>query len=331
MNNRFILQPYTGTKSRFRCPKCRHPHKTFKRYIDTETNQYLADHVGRCDREEQCGYHFSPRDYFAVAPYDVHIKPVKKYHRQPNKSQFNVLPRSLVKDSCRAYSNNNFISFLAKMFGEGKALELAALYHIGTASHWQGATVFWQIDIKGNVRTGKIMLYDRTTCKRVKQPFNHIAWVHRLMRNAECRMRNENKTSAIGTPTSEFILKQCLFGEHLLINSQGRIVCLVESEKTAIIASVYMPEYIWLAAGSLNGLNEAKCRVLANRTVIMFPDVNGYAKWHSKAQELNLRIPSATFVINDSLELSATDNEREQGIDLADRWIAEFEQRAVRL
>jgi len=65
MNNRFILQPYTGTKSRFRCPKCRHPHKTFKRYINTETNQYLADHIGRCDREEQCGYHFAPRDYFA--------------------------------------------------------------------------------------------------------------------------------------------------------------------------------------------------------------------------------------------------------------------------
>ena len=59
--------------------------------------------------------------------------------------------------------------------------------------------------------------------------------------------------------------------------------------------------------------------------VIMFPDVNGYAKWHSKAQELNLRIPSATFVINNSLELSATDKEREQGIDLADRWIDEFE------
>jgi len=57
----------------------------------------------------------------------------------------------------------------------------------------------------------------------------------------------------------------------------------------------------------------------------MFPDVNGYAKWHSKAQELNLRIPSATFVINNSLELSATDKEREQGIDLADRWIDEFE------
>jgi len=322
--NRFILQPYTGIKSRFYCPKCQHPHKTFKRYIDTETNQYLADHVGRCDREEQCGYHFAPRNYFATTRYDVHIKPIKQYYKQPDKNQFNVLPRMLVKESCRSYANNNFVCFLAKMFGEGKALELASLYHIGTASHWHGATVFWQIAIKGSARTGKIMLYDRNTCKRVKHPFNHIAWVHKLVGNAECRMRNENKTSAIDTPTSEFLLKQCLFGEHLLFEDQGRIVCLVESEKTAVIASVYMPEYIWLAAGSLNGLNADKCRVLANRTVIMFPDVNGYAKWHNKAQELNLRIPSATFVIDDSLELSATDKEREQGIDLADRWIAEW-------
>ena len=43
------------------------------------------------------------------------------------------------------------------------------------------------------------MLYDPTTGKRVKEPFNHISWVHKVIKQPE------------------FELKQCLFGEHLLL------------------------------------------------------------------------------------------------------------------
>jgi len=103
-----------------------------------------------------------------------------------------------------------------------------------------------------------------------------------------------------------------------------KTVAIAESEKTAIICSFIYPEYIWLAAGSLEGLSRNKCRVLKNRRVILFPDVNGYDKWKLKAREMNLRLPTANFTVDTALERTATPDERTRGIDIADRWIEQI-------
>lgn len=39
------------------CPNCNK--KTLVLYIDTETSAYISEAVGRCDREINCGYHYS--------------------------------------------------------------------------------------------------------------------------------------------------------------------------------------------------------------------------------------------------------------------------------
>ena len=92
------------------------------------------------------------------------------------------------------------------------------------------------------------------------------------------------------------------------------------------MGSLYHADYIWLAAGSLEGLSLSKCKVLNGRRVVLFPDVNGYDKWKLKARELNLRLPAANFTVNKILENTATSEERAQGIDLADRWIEQIKQ-----
>ena len=39
-------------------------------YIDTENNnQYLSDNVGKCNRLDKCGYHYTPRQYFTDNPH----------------------------------------------------------------------------------------------------------------------------------------------------------------------------------------------------------------------------------------------------------------------
>jgi len=48
-----------------------------------------------------------------------------------------------------------------------------------------------------------------------------------------------------------FNLLQCFFGEHLLKIYPYKYVAIAESEKSAIIANMIMPELIWLAAGNL--------------------------------------------------------------------------------
>ena len=42
------------------------------------------------------------------------------------------------------------------------------MYNLGTAVHYGGSIVYWQIDSTGNVRAGKVMGYDKDTGKRLK-------------------------------------------------------------------------------------------------------------------------------------------------------------------
>lgn len=328
--HRFILQPYRSPASRYRCPKCQHRNKTFTRYIDLETDNHLDDNVGRCDRADKCGYHYTPRQYFAGNPYNVRAPQIKTYDAMPVKDLFNHLPVSLIKESTvqKAYIHNNFILFLAAIFGWETALQAAERYNIGTSKHWHGATVFWQADTKGRVRTGKIMLYDSSTGKRVKQPFNHIAWVHSLVGKSESRKSQEEAANHLSdsrtSRLSDYKLQQCFFGEHLLGKNTAAIVGITESEKTAVMASIMMPGFIWLAAGSLHGLDGDKCKVLKNRTVFLFPDVGAYGYWSECARTLNLKIPTTTFLVHEEMERTATDEERATGADMGDRWIGEL-------
>ena len=66
---RYQLEKYRGRGSRYVCPKCRRKH-TFTRYIDTYNNNiYINDDVGKCNRLDKCGYHYTPRQYFEDNPW----------------------------------------------------------------------------------------------------------------------------------------------------------------------------------------------------------------------------------------------------------------------
>jgi len=328
--HRYTLEPYTGRASRHTCPNCHQRGHTYKRYINTETGQPLADHVGKCDRADHCNYHFPPRRYFAENGGGYNPRQVQAAAKQAK--SFDTLPRRYVDDTAREYHRNNFIHFLTECLGVYAALSLAEKYKIGTSKHWPGATIFWQIDVNDRVRTGKIMLYNPTDGRRVKKPFNHITWAHTALAS-ESRVVSSESGDTHHSPltthhsqltTHHFELKQCLFGEHLLHTDPFKTVAIAESEKTAVICSFFYPQYIWLASGSLEGLSWDKCKVLANRDVILFPDVNGYQKWRQKARELRLRLPEARFRVDDTLERTANWHERHLGIDMADRWIEQL-------
>ena len=297
--HKYILEPYKGMNTRYRCPDCQQSNKTFSLYIDTETGEQLHHSVGRCNRESNCGHHYTPKQYFQDNNISFDTRQPKAYKPQPVTPQqkpVSFIPVEVLKASLKGHKANHFVKFLITLFGVEVASELVSRYFIATSKHWNGATVFWQIDTQGKVRTGKIMLYSPSTGKRIKEPFNHINWVHKAIKQAE------------------FELKQCLYGEHLLID-KTKPVAIVESEKTAVIASVYLPQFIWVAVGSLTNLNAEKCSILKGRGVTLFPDLNGFDKWSSKAKELS---HLANFTVSNLLERKATEAERKQGFDLAD-------------
>ena len=206
------------------------------------------------------------------------------------------IPDELFKASLKGYEQNHFISYLINLFGSEITNNLINTYHIGSSKHWKGATVFWQRDLSGKIRTGKIMLYNALNGKRIKTPFTHITWAHIILQ------------------LKDFELKQCFFGEHLLTD-RSKTVAIVESEKTALIASVYLPQFIWLAVGSISNLTIQKFAVLKARKVVLFPDLNGYTQWNNKIIALS---SIADVYISDLLERKATEKDRILGLDLAD-------------
>jgi hypothetical protein len=309
--HKYILEPYKGMNTRYRCPTCKQRDKTFSLYIDTETGEHIHPTVGRCNRESNCGQHYTPKQYFQDNNISFDTPQPKAYKPRPVtpiQKPVSFIPVEVFKASLKAHETNHFVQFLINLFGVEVASQLVNRYFIATSKHWNGATVFWQIDTQGKVRTGKIMLYSPTTGKRVKNLEIPVYWVHKALKQPE------------------FELRQCLFGEHLLID-KIKPVAIVESEKTAVIASVYLPHFIWVAVGSLTNLNAEKCSILKGRTVILFPDLNGFDKWSSKAKELS---HLAIFSVSDLLERKATETEKKQGFDLAD-YLIKYDYKAFAL
>ena len=306
MNNeyRFRLQKYRHG-SKIDCPSCGH-RKCFTRYIDTEVAIEFPDYVGRRDREEHCGYHYTPKEYFAGNPQAKEqisspsiSRPSIMKAKKANTPAVSHIDAAIMEKSMSHYNINPLFAYMCSAFGDAEAERLFRHYKVGTSSKWGGSTVFWQVDMAGRVRTGKIICYDPATGHRIKEPQAHVSWAH----------------SALRIP--DFNLRQCLFGEHLLATDREQMVMLVESEKTAMIAAHFMPSFLWLATGGKNGcFNRDAMQVLADRDVTLFPDLGATGQWSEKAEMLRGICRSVTVSL--LLEQQATDEQREQGLDIAD-------------
>jgi len=300
----YHLEKYRTKASRHECPNC-HRH-SFTLYVDDD-GQPLDPMCGRCDHESRCGYHYPPKEYYRDHPTDgragkVFI-PKMQAIAQPPKSLCTI-PFRYVRQS--ASYNSTLVRFLCSLFDQG-TLEsptlrrLGELYALGATR--DRAVVFWQIDINGRVRSGKIMKYGADG-HRIKDG-SGANWVHAKM------IRD-------GLLPSDWELTQCLFGEHLLNLSMNRekVVAVVESEKSALIGAACFPDYVWLATGGKSQLSLEKMKVLTGRTVVMFPDVDGYEEWSRRAKAFTF----CNVIVSTALEKNATEEERAAQIDIAD-WL----------
>jgi hypothetical protein len=226
--------------------------------------------------------------------------PVEDYsERNPILPRINYyyLPLNLITKSQKIKYPNNFIEFLQSTFGKEKANYMVSLYHVGTSKYWPGANIFWYLDTNYRLCTGKIMVYNSQTGKRIKNPPNLITWVHYLMK----------------VPTEN--VNKGLFGLHLLKLYPQKTIAIVESEKTAIIASIFYPELIWLATGGKGNLTFEKLLSLEGRRIILFPDLGAYDDWSEKAVRFRTHL---NIQVSDFLENKASSEEKAAKYDLAD-------------
>lgn len=331
------FQPYKGKSTRHTCPACKDTY-SFTLYLNGNTGQPIHPTVGKCNHEIKCGYHYTPRQYFNDHPEKKNKQPQKQPTPQqsknqqlsscqlpsrqlappqqlqiqhplqpaestPNKkpsSEINHIPYTYVKRS--ASYNSNFVRFLCNYFSKDKIETAVEYYALGATKNKE--VIFWQIDINGKVRTGKIMQYNPRTGKRIKNNTGAIDWVH-------------NKLKKTNPGYDNFNLRQCYFGEHLLRLYPNRPIAIVEAEKTAVITSMVIPQCNWLAAGNLNGLNIEKSKVFENRDIVLYPDAGCYEKWSRKMLEIRKQIP-CKIAVSELIEYHATPQQIAAGYDIAD-------------
>jgi len=342
------------------CPNCNK--KKFVFYVDAETGEYLPPDFGRCDREQNCGYHKAPpkgkrgflipfltlnnitdkasklvdvngvisilptsqileqttkicfvSEWYLKTTTINYLNNESKYFNtdevcfinkakteapiEPLKPSFHSLELqdNLINQYENQKNDDNLTTFLLNNFTFDEVQKVTQDYYLtGTNYYWNDATIFWQIDGKEQIRAGKIMLYNMCTGNRIKEPYNHVRWLHK----------------AIKEPN--FNLCQCLFGLHLINEDYQKNIAIVESEKTAIIMSIFLPDFIWLATGNNHNFKFELLEPLKKRNCIAFPDKGEFTNWSNKAKELKAK--GFKIEISNVLEQTNFNN----GFDLAD-------------
>lgn len=244
---------YTLDKSskKFICPEC--DKKSFVRYKDAAGNYHDNSDFGRCDREVNCGYLSIPMEGGGENKDKVERKEIKEVPAS-------FIPATLMQKTWAHYKDNSFTVWLANTIGDAETVELIKRYRWGVddaSIYTKQYAIFWQIDYNGRVRSGKMIKYGKDG-RRDKDSMT--TWYHK-------------KTYGYNPIFPEFNLKQCFFGEHLLAEDLRKPIAIVESEKTAIIASHFIDKYIWIACGGLTQIGRDKSEVLKNRAVTLFPDL----------------------------------------------------------
>ena len=246
MDYRYSLMK--GSK-KFICPACGDKKKTFVPYVDKNNNIVDVEKYGRCERINSCGYlkypDTKPNEWVRKTP--VYIAP------QP----IDYVGNEIVERTFSDFKHNVFFQYLIRTFGKETAFDLQSQYNIGTTK--TGGTIFWQQDRKGRFRTGKVIYYKPNG----KRDHDKKSWfVHAKIK-------------------ADFNFQQCFFGLHLV--DEAKPIALCESEKTAIMMSVFMPEFTWIASGGCEMLGTIRIAELP-RLDKVFADNGQFAKWEEKTR-----------------------------------------------
>ena len=186
--------------------------------------------------------------------------------------------------------------WLRERFGTLQADWVMACYDVGALP--DGRTVFPYVSREGYTVDGKVMRYDDSG-HRCREGGMNVTWLHAM----------EGLTPSV---------PMCLFGEELMATAPFAPVGLVESEKTALIATLWESRCVWLATGGKGNFSARTLHVLAGRTVFVYPDADAVGDWLAEAYRLgpeldiSFRLPAAY------IRRISTAEAREAKWDLAD-------------
>lgn len=263
-----IYKYVLDSSEKFQCPSCG-SNGRFVRYRNVVSGDWLMDDFGRCDRENSCG-HWKKVEKNEV----ITDKSLLKYDLQRER----ILGGDYLSEGYykpfRENSlggvkyENSFLRGIGKFFGKDKALEVYNNFQLGT--FYDGGVVFPYFDIKNRLITGKIMWYDENLNRVKEGKKSYPRWLH----NFDYQKDDSDDVVCSRFPDS-YRADFGFFNYNMqkLREKKNDYICIVESEKTAIIMSIILPEYMWLATGGLSNLGQAyKWVGVARKNMFLFPD-----------------------------------------------------------
>lgn len=197
----------------------------------------------------------------------------------PNDKPKEYLSKSMLSQVENLMEQTTLYRFMFSEFGDGcKSIFVA--YHVGGCK--------WEATEQGLATAFALMDKDSNLCDFQLSPFDDSG--HGLRYPAPPGKDKGDKKinyALARMKRSADRPKWCMFGEHLLTNRPTDKVCIVEAPKTALIAALVYPQFVWLACLSLQWLNTAiSCEPLRGREIILHPDRDGIKAWRDKARDL---------------------------------------------
>ena len=162
------------------------------------------------------------------------------------------------------------------------------IYNVGHGKN--GHTIFWQLDERGRLRTGKMMKY-RKDGHRDKEAFWNFDFIHSTLSR---KRRDEDPWPFpnIFNPDKQEP-QLTFFGMHLLDKyGKNATVNIVESEKTAVLMAIAYGNHanqVWMACGGLEMINRERLQPIIDRgrRIILYPDRDGIDKWRVKCEQMH--------------------------------------------
>jgi hypothetical protein len=278
------------SSEKFTCPSCNVENR-FVKYRDVVTGDWVEDGHGRCDRENHCGHWKKIEDNVIIKDkslikYDLQrertaiaemwltedlFKNFKEnkfefkgegyynYARRDDIATFDKIPNSsLIKYI------NTFLRGIAHRFGKQKAIEVYKKFDLMT--FFDGGVVFPYYDYDGRLLTGKIMFYD-SNLKRIREGNKkYPQWLHNY------NFTPEYAPNSFICDLPDYYVDLTFFNYSFDKLEGKKNVGIVESEKTAIIMSIVIPELHWMASGSLSGIQRYKFLGMNDKNILLFPD-----------------------------------------------------------
>ena len=282
INYPYQLEKHPKVKGK--CPQCGQP-KVFRNYEDRNGNR--IENSGICDRQSNCGYHAKPNNEQIKAINLQDATPIIKLQKTEI-----IFPDAKILAKISAYEKDHSSHF--HKFCEKLEIPISHLILWGVGTD-KTETVFILRNHENRIANTKHFRYlitgkrDKTfTSFSLRQP--------------------KDLTKKYNIP---------LYGEHLLDATRQKTVCVVESEKTAVIASWFYSHFDFVACGAANGLTSEKLSVLYGQKIYWLADADKAGRENSSLK--NLKAYEQNFEVIDLFP------NRQDGTDLADAIIEGIE------